>query len=300
MVKNLIEIYRFSGAAILFVACVISMFLPLCIKSFSWMKRMDALAGGVFLGAALVHLFPEGMHCLESFHFPLYAYMTLTGFFIMFVMESFAASHSHPHEHDHEHEDNNENSQPMSSLSAGLIESEDHNHENDSQESHFGTPFNKIPLTTKTLYGALMVHSIIESISFGIAQEKQVILSLFFALIGHKPVEVFALCVAILVSKPTKLKYFLMMGIYCFMTPITIVAFHFIGKSTGEVFAGVVTALSAGVFIFIGFHEIVEIMHDMPSLVVKEKLWYILFVFIGLLWMAVMGLFGEHDHGHEH
>ena len=289
-----IEVYKYGGAAILFVVCVIFMILPIWIKGFSWMSRMDALAGGVFLGAALVHLYPEGIHLLESFHFPLYAYMTLTGFFLMFVMESFTGSHGHNHKHEHSHElESSLNHE--SALNSQLI-----SHENEEEDnSHFGSSQNKLPPTSIMLYCALMFHSVIESISYGVARDKQVLLSLFFALIGHKPVEIFALSVTLLESKPSKLKYFLLMGIYAIAVPITIVSFDFIGKSTGEIFPGIVTALSAGVFIFIGFHEIVEIMHEMPTLLVKEKVWLQLFVFIGFLWMSLMGLVGEHDHEHE-
>ena len=288
-----IEVYKYGGAAILFAVCVLFMFLPIWIKGFSWMSRMDALAGGVFLGAAIVHLYPEGIHLLESFHFPLYAYMALTGFFLMFVMESFTASHSHNHSHEHELESSQNN---KSALTSQLLSQQ--TEDEGEQNSHFGTKKNKLPPTTIMLYCALMFHSFIESVSYGVARDKQVLFSLFFALIGHKPVEIFALSVTVLESKPSKLKYFLLMGIYAIVVPVTIFAFDFIGKSTGEIFPGIVTALSSGVFIFIGFHEIVEIMHEMPSLVLKEKLWLQLFVFIGFLWMSLMGLVGEHEHSH--
>ena len=144
-----------------------------------------------------------------------------------------------------------------------------------------------------------MFHSFVEAIAFGVVTEKASCLSLFFALIGHKPVEIFALSLAVLKSHPTKLKYFMMMGIFSIVSPITTIAFHFIGKSLGDLFGGIVTALSAGVFIYIGFHEMSEMTEHIHEFSLSEKMWHIGFLFIGLLWMSLMGLVGEHDHHHE-
>lgn len=373
--------FKIISSIIIFILNAFSTFLPFCLNSQSWVSYAESLAGGVFLGAFAVHLFPEALHSFHNYtHAPVGPIISLIFFAILLAIEMFASSHGHDHDHScskhkHQTEDTSSITQQNKILSSNneISTSQDHplndNTASDSDkgsyvnddskmlihpnESRFAveeeienldefrsnnltTAKNKynIKSTTLVVYFVLIFHCIIEAFGFGLLKSRSLLIALFCAIIGHKPVETFSMGILILqgmtkngqnkkssetaansnkistekslhtkqkslkINKFLLKRYCLMMLIFSSATPLTILFSMYFGSNINSpLFFGFIAAASAGVFMFVGFHELSELLEESGNWSVKAKIFHIIWFVIGLGWMAVIGLFSEE---HEH
>jgi zinc transporter 1/2/3 len=278
------DFFKFVSAVIVFILNVCCSLLPLSFTSRGWISKAESLAGGVFLGSAIVHLIPEAIHSFEGLsESPLAPIVILICFTVLLSVEVFAQSHVDETDH-----------------SDRLL------HSRDSPPSHKpeikGTPFpswapGKLSSVVVVLYGVLIFHGFVEAIAFGIMKEQSVLLALFCAIIGHKPVETFALGLELLKNRPTQCTYFAMMFVFSSVAPATILVTIWIEKHASPLFFGIVTSASAGAFLFVGCHELSELLHHAGKWPMQTKITHLLFFVAGAAWMAVFGLMGgEHHH----
>ncbi|EAY14166.1 ZIP Zinc transporter family protein [Trichomonas vaginalis G3] len=283
--KTQIEHLKFGWSSVFLVMGLVSSVLPLFIKSISFLSVLDSFAGGVFLGAALVHLIPEGIENLNKSEIPLGSLLCLAGFLVMYLIESFG-SHGHDHgaSHNHDHDKNGKHNDELADdhkVKAKLI--------------------NRLSPSSKAIYIALLFHSFVEAISLGVVNDLTVLKSLIYALAGHYPAEVFSLGLQIFGNKISKTKYFAMMCFYSFVTPFTIIASYYVGKACNETVSGCVVAISSGIFAFVAFHELSEALEKIHESNGKSKFYHLIAILIGALWMAGLAIGDhEHEHGHQH
>lgn len=281
-----VDNFKFFAAAVILVLNGLSSVLPLCIKSRKWVSCAESLAGGVFLGAAMVHLIPESLHSFEGItHKPVAPIISLIFFVIMLCIEMFASSH--PEESD-------------SGDSQRLLPSGS-NEENPVNIDELGPVYskvsNRVDSVTMVLYYILIFHGAVEAVAFGIMNSESVVIALFCAIIGHKPVETFALGLMLLKSVSPGPKYFTLMGIFSMIAPITVVFTMWIGKMASATFFGVIASASSGAFLFVGCHELCEMLHHSHKWTFNGKLWHLGSFMIGVAWMGIIGMMGgEHHH----
>lgn len=387
-----INSFKVISSLIIFVLNALSSFLPFCFSSQSWVSYAESLAGGVFIGAFAVHLFPEALHSFSNYtHAPIGPIVSLIFFTILLSVEMFASSHGHGHGHDHncskhkcKHQDENtsvnqqtniissnneisnsidQNEEAPSDLSKENYYNDDSKmliHPNESRfaveeeienleefrSTNLSTSKSRynVKSTTLVVYFVLIFHCIIEAFGFGLLQSRSLLIALFCAIIGHKPVETFSMGILILqgmtkngqnkktnettpnttkninqsennnlykqsknqyglsnIRKMNKFlmkKYIIMMIVFSSATPLTILFSMYFGSNIhSPLFFGFIAAASAGVFMFVGFHELTELMEESGNWSVKAKILHILWIVIGLGWMAIIGLFSEE---HEH
>lgn len=374
--------FKIISSLVIFVLNALSSFLPFCFSSQSWVSYAESLAGGVFLGAFTVHLFPEALHSFSNYtHTPIGPIISLIFFTILFSVEMFASSHGHDHDHHsskhkckHQNEDiasSKENKTNTYNNDISNLQDHDINdtintenasgidyynddskmliHPNESRfvvedeienldefrNNNLSTSKSKyaVKSTTLVVYFVLIFHCIIEAFGFGLLKSRSLLIALFCAIIGHKPVETFSMGILLLQSMPKNgqnkkssesvsngsknsagynqnhsgfsvikkflfRKYCIMMIIFSSVTPLTILFSMYFGSGIKSPLTfGFIAAASAGVFMFVGFHELTELLEESEKWSVKAKIFHIFWFTIGLGWMALIGLFSEE---HEH
>ncbi|MCF8357940.1 MAG: ZIP family metal transporter [Prolixibacteraceae bacterium] len=214
----------------------------------------NAFAGGVFLGAGLMHLLPDAMENFSSlklsFEFPLAAFISGIGFIFILALERVIAQKE----------------------SAEILNSSK----------------NKFPLI---LLIVLSIHSIIAGMSLGL--ESTIISGtvIFIAIIAHKGSASFALGVNLVndnINKKLIIKTILFFSI---MTPIGIVigtVLDNIESSRMSVwFEAIFDALAAGTFLYIAVFEIIKDVFENG----KFRYQKFTFLLIGFLLMAFIAIY---------
>ena len=303
------ELLRYIAAGTIFVTTLIGNIAPMFITAPKWTARLESLAGGVFLGAGLAHLLADSFEDLEKYadvhgeiKYPLPPAIAIATFVLLTFVELFSYSehdagafHQHDHDHDHHHHGNDK-----------LLESQnkytDDQYEQQEQPKRrtveFGTTIRNMTMATISLYIIMDIHSVIEGLALGASDKMSSIIAIWCAIVGHKPVEAFALSLILLKDKPTKWFFWLMVLLYSVLTPVGIVAGIFISKERSELALSIIAAFSAGTFLFVGCHEWCEMFEHKHSWPTREKLAHFFAFFIGVLWMlliAIVEMFGEDD-----
>ncbi|OHS98246.1 ZIP Zinc transporter family protein [Tritrichomonas foetus] len=260
---------------------LVMIFLPFYAKSQSWIALLESLAGGIFLSAACVHLIPESLHTFKHVtKLPLAPIIWVIVFSILMIIEMFAHSHNHDHDHDH---DIDKIARKKKDIRHDLHEP---HHENANSSFY-------------VLYLVLIFHECVESISMGGAKSKKVILALYFATIGHKPVETFSLGLTLLKNHPSKVKYFTLMILFALVSPLTILGVTYFLANVSELTMAIVASVSAGTFLFVGFQELSELFHHSGKMATRKKIQHIIAFLVGSAWMCAISL-GGHEHHHHH
>ena len=257
---------KLIGITIIFLSNLVGSYLPTLFKSSSWLSKADSLAGGVFIGASIVHLFPESSHVFEDAHVPLASFYFLGAFLLMAIFEVFT--------------------NPKLSLEEIPENNPESNQEIETEKKL--SPKNIFLLTM------LFVHSFFEAISIGVQQQESSFWALFFAIISHHPIVCFALGLSLLSDEISECYYYTIMIIYNIFTPIIAILFMIIGNISSSKFIATMNAISAGVFIYVGISELHELLHKKNSK--SDKIWHSVFFFAGLLWMALVSIVVEHHH----
>ena len=289
--------YKFASSIVIFILNIIFSFLPFYVTSEKWTAHAEAVGGGVFLGAAVIHLFPETLH---SFHNEMTGpLITLLFFCFLFVLELTLKApkthnHSHSRSHSFECDDDHESCELIDPKTKRTNEN---THIVDQVDPSFATS-NRLDSVTFLIYIMLVVHCVVESIAFGMIKSLKVIFALFCAIVGHKPVETFVLGILLLRQKLTRRKYTFLMILFSSVVPLTIVLTSFIRRMLPTSIIGVITSASAGAYLFIAFHELSELLHESSKLELHKRILQSIAFLIGAFWMGVISLFGDHEHEH--
>ncbi|KAH0787603.1 ZIP Zinc transporter family protein [Histomonas meleagridis] len=289
------ELYQLEWiyAASIFLLTIIGNIGPLFITAPQWTSRLEAMAGGVFLGAGLAHLLcdaNEHLHQAKDIHYPVAPAVAVGTFVLLTLVELFSYS-----EHDAKEklEQGNDQNTDVSLISQVSLMDDTEipiGERRDRKITHFGTSLRNITGATISLYVIMDIHSAIEGLTLGILDKKSSI-AIFIAIACHKSVEAFALSLILLNDKPTKVLFWILVIIYCLMSPVAIIVGHSLQRISGQLALGIIASFSAGTFMFVGCHEWSEMFEHKQEWGVCEKVWHILFFVLGLLWMLIVAIF---------
>lgn len=220
------------------------------------LSSANALAGGFFLGAALLHLLPEAQESLEVIEGPLPWAMILCviGFLLILFLEKLATSGGHHHVPD---------STTLSTRSAAY-------------------PY--------VLTIVLSLHSVIAGYAIGSGGVMNLVLVIFAAEISHKLSAAFALGVSLVRSGMEGRLLRRVLTLFALMTPLGILLGEFVSSriqgDTSMIVSGVVNAIAAGTFLYVA---IVDILHE--EFESRERLWEKFTLLVcGLALMVVLSI----------
>ncbi len=185
----------------------------------------NSLAGGIFLGAGLLHLLPDGIEFLSGVtDYPLAMLLAAGSLGILLFLEKVI-----------------------------FIESDAHNMENIGKSSAF-EPY--------LLALILSIHSFIAGAALGIEKTILASVALFIAIIAHKGGAAFALGISMIRAGVLKRRHIKVILLFSIMTPLGIflgsALSRAFGSSTGQVLEGVFDSLAAGTFIYVAVLDIIE------------------------------------------
>ncbi|OHT02115.1 ZIP Zinc transporter family protein [Tritrichomonas foetus] len=157
-------------------------------------------------------------------------------------------------------------------------------------KEHFSETMQCLSISMISLYILLCVHCIIEGLAMGITSTWRSSVALMCAIVSHKPVEAFALGLILIKSKPTMTLYITLMIAVAMMTPIGAIIAINISSLGSHVTIGIISAFSAGTFLYVGFNEWAEMISHKIDWPINEKFWnYGLFT-IGIIFMILIAL----------
>lgn len=218
-----------------------------------WLIYGNALAGGIFLGAGLLHLLPDGDELLTSLGglpaYPLVFLLAGIGFLLVLLLEQVMAQGQ-------EEED--------------LISS---------QESS--------PII---LFVILSVHSFIAGAAFGLETSVSGVVAIFIAIVAHKGFAALALGIALVDARMPLWRIVEIIVAFSLMTPIgVLVGTGFSEVLESEVAIGtesVFDGLAAGTFIYIATLEMIgQVFH-----IEVDRVQKFLFVASGFSFMALLAI----------
>jgi len=215
----------------------------------------NAFAGGIFLGAGLIHMLPdaqEGFGDLAG-DFPWVSLLCAVGFLLVLVLEK-VIIHGHH-------------------AVADSAEQED-----------------QATLYPYVLTLVLSVHSMIAGIALGTEDTVALSIVIFIALISHKGSAAFALGISLLRAGVQRARLLKIVTLFCFMTPIGILlgaTLSALMTGTAErIVEGVFDAVAAGTFLYVAILGIIEEELARPA---DRGLKFILLAF-GLGFMAMLAI----------
>jgi zinc transporter 1/2/3 len=285
--------FKWASAAVIWITTLAGSILPMWITTLKWTSRLEALAGGVFLGAGLAHLLADSFEDIgELSEYPTAPAVALGTFVILTAVELFSYG-----EHDEEfqvgEEAHHHHSAQFESIpdKTALLQSGGSEANSQAEVQLFGTKACSLTVPTTSLYIIMDVHSVIEGLALGILSREGALIAIFCAIVGHKPVEAFALSLIILKDKPTKLLFWILVIFYTLMSPIGLISGIYITKETENPWVtGVIAAFSAGTFLFVGCHEWSELFEHKSEWSCSEKSWHFGMFTVGVVWMLLIAI----------
>ena len=285
---------KYIAAAVVAVATVVGCALPLFVRQIKWARRFESFAGGVFLGAGLAHLlhdsFIEISKVSDAPDYPISTSVTAAVFFLLTAVEILSSG----------------SEESLSDESSGFVPQDLPDADRDDPEGVqdateappeessrlrlFGDNCGPMSLPGTTLFIIMGIHSAIEGLALGIVDSKSGVISLGLAIAGHKPIEAFALGLVLLRDKPVRWMYWCMMAFYILLSPVgTIIAVQ-IEEHAGGMVIGVLSAVSAGTFLYVAVDEWAYIFTHRSTLDLREKIWHLGLYMLGILWMLLIAL----------
>ena len=249
--------------AIAFIAILITGisggFLSLRLASSKKSERLfslgNAFAGGIFLGAGLIHMLPDAQEGLGTLgvNFPLTFLICAIGFLMILFLEKVVV-------------------QGHSAVANSLVKRP------------------KANIYPYMLTLVLSVHSIIAGIALGTEDKVGLSIVIFIALISHKWSAAFALGVSLIRADIKKVKIKNILILFSFATPIGIVLGTTLSAiltgRTEEIIEGLFDAIAAGTFLYVA---IVSVLNN--EFKQNEDRWLkFLMVSIGLGIMALLAI----------
>ena len=216
----------------------------------------NAFAGGVFLGAGLIHMMPDAQQefrDLTGTDYPWFAVVCCVGFLSILFLEKIAIRHSHSHDD--------------TSMGSG-----------------------QMVLYPYVLMIILSIHSIIVGIALGTEARIAQVAVILIAVVAHKGTAAFSLTVSLLRGSVQRGRVVAMVVLFSFMTPLGILlGLGFMALLTGQaekIFEAGFDALAAGTFLYVALLDILEEEFAGNS---YRPLKFV-FVFAGLAIMAVVAI----------
>jgi len=190
----------------------------------------NALAGGVFLGAGLIHMLPDAQEGFKALvgdsDYPWFALTCAAGFLVILFLEKVLLRQHH-----------------------------------DTVVPSAEGPSRRM-LYPYILMLILSIHSIITGIALG--TEKRIVqaLVILIAVLAHKGTAAFALGVSMLRSAMERRRFFPLICFFSFMTPFGVVLGYgfsaLLSGTASQAFEAVFDALAAGTFLYIALLDILE------------------------------------------
>jgi len=185
----------------------------------------SALAAGIFLGAGLIHLLPDGIEALAGYFgdmdFPLGYVIAVLGFLVVLYIELVYLASRH-----------------------GLEGAED-----------------GPTVTAYALVVILSVHSILAGAALGAENTLIGSFVIFLAIIAHKGAAAFALGVQFQRSGFDRTQYIRLILLFASMTPLGILLGagldHMLEEKHGRLFEGIFDCLAAGTFLYVAIIELI-------------------------------------------
>ena len=185
----------------------------------------NAFAGGIFLGAGLIHLLPDS---IENFNtlagkvdFPFPTLIAGIGFLFILFLDKAASK----------------------------------------GQDHHEIVTKKEPIFPFILYLVLSIHSIIAGASLGLEGSLLSTITLFIAIIAHKGAASFALGVSLKKNGIATKRHIITIAFFAMMTPLGIIIgtifTSVLSSNTSILFEMIFDALAAGTFLYIAIAEII-------------------------------------------
>lgn len=267
---------------------------PLWIKNISWSSRLEAMAGGVFIGAGLAHLLSDATDelTIDAIHtsYPVGSAMCIVTFVLFTGIEMFSHSKKAEDENNCCCNEQEENADQNEYETVTDEDTENINSAEKSKESTFGNDNTGIKLPIITLLVMMCVHSVIEGLALGILRKWSGVIAIFCAIVGHKPIEAFAVALVVYKCRPTCLTYWLLISVFAFASPIGIIIGIFLNSIHSPLLIGLITAFSAGTFLFVGSAEWSEMYAKRATWDLKEKGWHFGMYAFGAIWMLIIAI----------
>jgi len=212
---------------ILAIALIFGLF-PILIKTNGITKKIlsygESFAGGIFLGAGLIHLLPDaqnGLHTVFNSTYPLAFVICAFTILILRMIEE-------------------------GTIKLLVCRNEACQH------------MRLQPWLAYLLAILLSIHSIIAGVALGIETTLSTFIIIFIAIIAHKGSAAFALGVSMRKQGLVKTTMLKLMLLFSLMTPLGIIFGSIIARclavNSGQLIAGIFNAIAAGTFIYIAFH----------------------------------------------
>ncbi len=222
--------YKAFAALLILLISLVTVLYPLRKKAAGHHNESqelgEALASGIFLGAAFFHMLPDALRGFTALypdlHYPLAELIAVGGFLFLLLLERLALSQNH--------------------------------HDN---VSFFAVPY--------LLAVILIIHALTEGMALGIGTSLAETLLLLIAIAAHKGSESFALCIALLKHELPFHRVLRIVIFFACMTPLGIflgaLLQNYTYATTGQLAAASFNAFAAGTFLYVStlhhvhFHE---------------------------------------------
>lgn len=317
---------KFICAIICAILTFLGTVLILCIRAPRLTERAESLAGGVFFGAGFAHLFFDSKNEIHSYgkiNYPITGAITITTYIILTTIEIFSYSEkdfenddistigddkmNNPHIKQIDNESNsndnisNQNEDRSNSdssnekepnIKVGFEDPASDSIKNTDKElpELFSKKFHALSIPVTVLFTIMLAHSFIEGLALGVMSSLSGVIALACAVGGHKPVEAFALGLIVAQDKPIAWLYWVMMVTYVIMSPLGIVVATFISQLGNDLVLGIISAISAGTFAFVGCDEWSKMYENRFIWPLSEKLWHTGLYLLGVLWMVLIAI----------
>lgn len=224
--------YKLVFIAVILVVGLVAGLLPVLAGAQARYERLfslgNALGGGVFLGAGLIHLLPDAIDNYADLlgpglDYPLASLICAAGFLMVLLIEKVIVR---------------------------------------GDEDRFAEAAGQNAMAPYVLALVLSVHSIIAGIALGTERHLATSVALFLAVVAHKGVASFALGARLRRGGIERGKSVGLIALFSSMTPLGIAAGSIVGALLtdrgAQWFEGIFDALAAGTFLYIAVVDIVE------------------------------------------
>ncbi|GAX27805.1 solute carrier family 39 (zinc transporter), member 1/2/3 [Fistulifera solaris] len=234
--------------ALLTTMNVLCWLIPLKSKKISQNKfalsMANAFSGGVFLSLAFGHLIPECVHGFANLPEETPYLLVLAGYLLIFFVEKVAfdaheilhemqgeGHHHHHHSHNHQVVNTKDSKQEVTPAGSGR--------------------------GAVILLGALAVHSVLEMMALGLANNFGDCALLTLSISLHQPAESIALLVAFLKSGMPEDQVLKYLSIFSCMGPIGVALGMAVSEYAAPIVDSIMLAVVAGTFVYVGATEVI-------------------------------------------
>jgi zinc transporter 1/2/3 len=285
--------FKYVSGAIIFATTLLGAISALFVKTLKWRSRLEALAGGAFLAAGLLHMLPDAAEELEqvdNLRYPL-APTAMIGVFLIFTLiDTFSMDEAAEPGFPGEERQAAECAQRITEYCSLPEIGDGTSTKNATVSERFGTDMSGFDFGTLSLYIIMGLDATIEGLALGILQKWSKTIAILCAIVAHKPVESFAMSLILLRRRPTKLGFIGLVLFYCALPPLGLALGIMVQHRATHMLIGIIEACSAGAFLFMGCHEWMGIVATKEGRTAREKLWHYGAFLVGVLWLAVVAV----------